>query len=267
MRIAVIWWWDRAQEILPNWRDGLRAAIEELSKTNQVDFFLGEIEPLDEYDFTLLWGDSNCTGIDKIANHKGKKGIILTTDPHNIENLKKLDVVYCESTPIYEAVRSQGIRAVKAFGTDSDFYTPDWLVNKDIDYFYPATFSPWKLQSNIAHLGEKLLCVGTVQPDGNAELDACHKTGVNIMEGYFTPEEIKNYYNRACFVPIPAIHGSERTCLEAMSMNILPSVNPNNKRTLSFIEEYIHSEFIRPRDFILANYSPQIYAQNILKGI
>lgn len=266
-RICFIWYWGRAKEIYPCWRDGLRAAIEEIGKNHQVDIYLGEVEPPDNYDAIIFWSDSNCPFFEKLDKYKAKKAICLTTDPHNMENLRKLDAVYCESEPIYEAVRGAGIRAIKAFGTDTDFYCPDWLTEKTIDYFYPATFSPWKRQSAIAHLGDKLVCIGTVQPDGKEELEACQKAGVRIQVGYVPPEVIRDCYNRARFVPIPAIHGSERTCLEAMSMNIIPTVNPENKRTLSYVDEYIHSGCLTPRDFVLANYSAKKYAEQILKGI
>lgn len=267
MSLSFIWYWNRASEIYPLWRDGLRGALEELSKTHTVDIYLGEVEPPDNADFLLFWGDSDCPFFEKLDKYKAKKGIILTTNPHNIENLKKLDVVFCESVPVYEEVRRHGLHAVLAFGTDTDFYTPDWLAEKTLDYFYPATFSPWKKQSSIVYLGDKLLCVGTLQQDGEEELRACRGKGVRLQIGYFPPEAIRDCYNHARFVPIPAIHGSERTCLEAMSMNIVPTVNPENKRTLSYIEEYIHSGSLTPRDFVVSNYGAKKYAEKILKAI
>lgn len=272
MKLNFVWYWDRALEIAPNWRDGLRAALEELGKEHHVEIYLGKVEPPDDSDFLLFWDDSNSPFFDKLDNYKCKKGIILTTDPVNFENLAKLDVVYCESTPVYEAVRSHGLRAIKAFGCDSNFYKPvepngSLTLGKDIEYFYPATFSPWKKQSSIAYLGSKLVCIGTVQPDGQSEFQECLKNGVQIQEGYFPPEVIRSCYARAKFIPIPAIHGSERTVLEAMSMNLVPTVNPKNVRTNSYLEEYIHSEYLTPRDFILANYSTEIYAAQLLKGM
>ena len=266
MRLCFLWWWDRAEEIYPYWRDGLRAAIEYIGRENDVDIYLGEMELDEEYDAILFWGDSNCSFFNVMDKYKGKKGIILTTDPHNMDNLKKLDVVFCESQPIYDAVRAQGIHAVKAFGTDSDFYEPDVKVKKDIEYFYPATFSPWKRQSTIAHYGNKLTCIGTVQPDGQEELEACKKAGVNVEIGYFPAEKIREYYQRAKNVPIPAIHGSERTVLEAMACNIVPLVNTDNKRALSYVLEYAEAKVITPRDFIESFYSHKRYAQKILKG-
>ena len=267
MKIQFIWWFDRAEETYPLWRDGLRAALEEIGKKHEVEWVLGEQYPTGDNDFILFWGDSNCPLFDVIDSYKARKGIILTTEPHNIDNLKKLDVVYCESEPIYQAVRAQGIRAIKAFGTDTDFFKPDYTGKIDIEYFYPATFSNWKLQKDIAYLGDKLTCIGTVQPDGKEHLEACEKAGVNVEVGYFPVEKIRDYYDRALNIPIPAIHGSERTCLEAMSMNILPWVNPKNIRTNSYVNEYLSSGCKDPRDFVVKNYSHKIYAKQLLKGM
>ena len=129
MKICFVWYFNRASEIFDNWRDGLRAALEEIRKRgHKIDWLLDEQIPLpvsnDYYNFILLWGDSNCPAIPLIQDFKAKKGIILTTDPHNVENLRKLDVVFCESQPIYKACINLELNAVKAFGTDTDFYKP-----------------------------------------------------------------------------------------------------------------------------------------------
>lgn len=269
MKIAFIWYWKRASEIMPNWRDGLRAAIEIISKKHEVVWFLDEKvpDPSEKWDFILFWGDSNCPFFYQLHQYNCRKGICLSTSPHNPINLANLDVVFCESDLVYEDVRKYGIRAIKAFGTDTDFYQP-LEQDKTFEYFYPATFSPWKKQSDIAHFGIHLVCVGTIQPDGVEELDACNKMGVITQIGYFPADIIKNYYDKAKNVPIPAIHGSERTVLEAMSMNILPNVsNPINQKARSYIEEYRQSKMDSPREFILQNYSHYKYAENLLKGI
>lgn len=269
MRIAFVWYFDKAEWVYPNWRDGLRAAIEEIGKTHEVDWYIGKKVPTNKYDYLLFWDDSNSEMFDHL-DVAPRRGICLTTDPHNIANLKKLDDVFCESSTVYESVRAQGAHAIKAFGTDTDFFTPDDSIEKDIEYFYPATFSPWKRQSDIAGLGDKLWCVGTVQPDGIPELDACKRNGVHLEEGYFPVEKIRDYYRRAKNVIIPAIHGSERTVLEAMSCNVWPTVtNDNNIKTKSFIEEFLEwkTDSRTPRDFVLERYSHKIYAQELLKGI
>jgi len=124
MNIAFVWYWKEASKFKDNWRDGLRAAIEEIEKEHTVKWFLDENVPEDAYDFILFWGDSYCPFFDQLDRYKCRKGLCLSTMPQNFNNLKKVDVVYCESTPVYEEVRRVGIRAIKAFGTDTDFYTP-----------------------------------------------------------------------------------------------------------------------------------------------
>ena len=266
-KLCFVWTFDKAKEIWPYYRDGLRAALETLGETNDVDIYLGEdyknIE--EDYDAYLIWGDSNELTIDFFVGKPVKKGLILTTSPSDIQNLKKYDIIFCESKPVYEACRMQGLHAMHAFGTDTDFFSPT-DTKKDIQYFYPATFSPWKRQSAIAHFGPLLYCVGTVQPDGQAELQACRDQGVNVAEGYFKAEHIRDLYRRAIEVHIPAIHGSERTILESMSMDIFPIVNPDNK-AYAIIKKMQYTNLDSPREFVLKNYSHRLYAEKIGKGL
>lgn len=265
LKIAFCWEWERAKEIEPNWRDGLRAALELIGKKHTVDWYLGE-EPKGDYDWIITWCDSNTKYSRFFFNHPAKRGIFLTTHPSNHHNLQGFDVVFCESEPIYDEVRMYGIHAVKAFGTDDAFFCPDGRET-DIPYFYPATFSPWKRQQDIAHLKENLTCIGTIQPDGMDEYNSCLQSGVNVKVGYFPPDVILDYYRRSESVVIPAVHGSERTVLESMSCGILPEVtNPQNIRAKSYINECVESG-LSPREFIQKYYSAKVYAKNILKGL
>lgn len=267
MKLAVIWTFSRAKEIFPYWRDGLKAAIEDIGTRHDVEYYLGDdYKNIDEnYDAYLIWADSNEQTIDFLLNKQGKKGLILTTSPDNIVNLKKYDIVFCESKPVYEQARMHGVHAVHAFGTDTEFFKPD-ETEKDISYFYPATFSPWKRQSAIANLGAHLYCVGTVQPDGQEELQACIDNGVHVAIGYFKAEHIRDLYKRTQEVQIPAIHGSERTILEAMSMDLFPIVNPENK-AFAIIEKFKRTQLESPREFVQRYYSAKEYAEKIERGL
>lgn len=265
MRICFVWFFDKAPQVYDNWRDGLRSAMELIGKDNEVDWIVGKKYPEDKYDAIIFWDDSNSEFFNHIFEYSGKIAICLTTAPQNFDNLRQMDAVFCESQPIYESVRAQGIHAVKAFGVDTDFLTPS-DKEKDIEYFYPATFSPWKLQRNIAYLGDKLLCVGTVQPDGLYDLAECATKGVRVEQGYFPAEKIKDYYQRSQHVVVPAIHGSERTVLEAMACGIKPEVNKENVRAYSYIQE-LEESGLTPREFVVKNYSAQKYAEAILKGL
>jgi glycosyltransferase involved in cell wall biosynthesis len=268
-KIAFVWEWDRAKEIYPNWRDGLRAAMEIISKKWTVDWLLYET-PKKNYDWILTWCDSNSQFSRFFSDYPTKRGIFLTTDPTNYHNLEGFDIVFCETSVVYNECRQFGLRAVKTYATDEKFFVPGNL-KKDIPYFYPATFSPWKKQSDIAYLGNRLVCVGTIQPDGRAEYEICQQMGVKTEVGYFPPEKILNYYQRAQTVIIPAVHGSERTVLEAMSCNVWPIVtNELNRRTRTYVDEFIKwrqggSQTLRK--FILECYSAKLHASRIMKAI
>lgn len=269
LKIAFIWWFDKASTVYDNWRDGLRAAMEEIGKKHEVQWFLDKTLPdPGVYDFLLFWSSTNEEYFSLMDKYKEPKGLCLTTMPDVSENLRYFDVVYCESQPVYEVVRSFGVRAIRAFGTDTDFFKPDPKKRKDIPYFYPATFSPWKRQDELADLGHMLWLVGTIQPDGVDIYQRCVNRGCHVEVGYFPVSKIRNYFQRAENVVLPAIHGSERTCLEAMACDILPFVtHRDHVKLYSYIQEFKDSGLTSPREFVLKNYSHKIYAKNILKGI
>jgi hypothetical protein len=273
LKVAVVWYWDMASKIYFGWRDGLRAAIEEIEKKHEVTWFFDKQVPDDSFDYILLWSDSNCPFIYDLPKYKARKGLCYgSTFEPNWDNLRYFDVIFTESPTMTQMVKANGLRTIQAFGTDTDFYIPS-KVKKDIEYFYPATFSPWKRQSDIADLGDKLWCVGYMQPDGYGEYNACVNAGVICIPNNLPAVEIRDYYQRSKNVIIPAYYGSERTVLEAMSCNVWPTVvHPEvNKNANSFIDQYMEEKTknvsLKPREFILNNYSHIIYAKQLLKGI
>lgn len=266
-KIAFIWSFPKAKEIFPYWRDGLRKALEIIAQTHVVHIYMGEdcFNVPKTYDAYLFWNDSADPVIDSFTVPE-RKGLCLTTMPSDITRLSKYHIIFCESKPVKRAVRDMGLYGVQAFGTDDEFFSPDGR-EKTIPFFYPATFSPWKLQRNITHLRNALLCVGTVQPDGQEDLQACLRAGVNVEVGYFDSKDLREFYRMARDVVVPAIHGSERTVLEAMSMDIFPQVNIENVKAYSFVQEFINSHFESPREFVIRKYSAGRYARKLLEGL
>src|SRR5258708_10618980 len=104
LKIAIIWNFPKASWIWPNWRDGYRAAWEEIAKKHDVEWFLdGKFpNPKDNWDFICLWDDSHSSFFKEIDKYKCRKGISLTTDPQNFVNLRTVDVIFVESKPIYD---------------------------------------------------------------------------------------------------------------------------------------------------------------------
>jgi hypothetical protein len=265
IKVCFNWAWDRAGEIFPHWRDGLRTAIEIIGKDYEVDWVLAK-EPEDKYDFILVWSDQSAPVLQR--QYSCPMGLCYgSTFPPNVSKLRNLKVVYAENTITLELLRRDGLRAIKAFGTDTDFFSPADDIAKDIPYFYPATFSPWKRQGGISFLGNQLTCAGEVQPDGENEYQTCVHAGVNVIGKYTPSIEIRDLYRRSQHVMIPALYGSERTVLEAMSNDILPSVMHDNDRAMTYINEYNASGLKSPREFVKMFYSAEKYAEQILKGI
>ena len=263
-KIAFNWAWGRAKEIFPTWRDGLRTAIEIIAQTHDVDWVLGE-EPEDKYDFILVWGADNAPVLQR--KYSCPVGLCYgSTFPPNVDNLRNISVIYVENMITYGLARQAGLRTIKAFGTDTDFFSPK-RCKKDIEYFFPATFSPWKKQSSIAYLGDRLLCVGEVQPDGGEEYRACFNKGVQLIPENVSSEKVRDFYRRSEKVIIPARYGSERTVLEAMSNNILPEIMVENDRAIIYVQEFIDSHMKSPRAFVKKYYSAKVYADQLMKGM
>ncbi len=267
-RIALVWYFNQAHDIYPLWRDGHRAAFELLSKHYQVDWYMGtDFNVPQGYDFYLLWDSSNSDYFSKLDELKGRKGLCLTTDWQlSVDNLRRFDVVFAEAQPVVDACKPAGVRVLKAFGTDSNFFVPN-KMKQIYGAIYPATFSPWKRQDIFAEefKGDGL-CVGTIQPDGIDIYRRCKELGTNLIIGYLPVEALKVLYDVSGEVVITGYEGSGRTVLESLSMNKPIRVHPDNLKGTSYIDEWKESG-LSGRDFILENYSGEKFCEQLIKGI
>lgn len=246
----------------------MRAAFELVGRKHQLDWYIGtEREVPQGYDFYLLWDSSNSEFIPKLRELEGRKGLCLTTDLGlNLDNLRNFDVIFAEARPVVEACRPSGVRVIKAMGTDTKFFQP-MAVPKAFEAVYPATLSPWKRQNLFAdRYGNRGLCIGTVQPDGEDIYRYCLDKGTAVIRGYLPAESARILYQLGEKISITGYEGSGRTVLEAMSMGLEVEAAPDNEKCMSYLEEYKGSG-LTPREFVLQNYSAEIYASQLLKGI
>ena len=269
LNIDLVWYFDKAPWVYPLYRDGVRAAMEELKKRGHtVRWHLGlDPEIPKDSDFILLWDSSNSDFIDKLKEYKQRKGLILTTDLGiNYENLKVFDVIYPEVQFIADNLRSRGFYAIKAFGTDTDFFRPEGR-RKVYNHIFPSTFSPWKRQNVFATMyGASGLCVGTIQPDGTSIFEEVVQKGTHTIVGYIPVEALKVLYDMSKEVTITAWEGSGRTVLEALSMGLPVSVADDNAKCQSYIKE-LNTSGLSGREFVETYYSAEVYSDNLLKGM
>lgn len=276
MKIAVLWTFDKAKWVFPNWRDGLKAAFEIIAKTHEVEWILGDdclTADLNKYDAVVQWDNSSSTFAERLREFdKPKKGLILTTELGlNLGNLRAYDVVFCEATTVQDLIKPHGIRTQFAFGTDTDFFNPIWDVHhipdKEYEAFYPSTFSQWKRQNIFASKwGDKGLCLGTVQPDGWDILRETINRKTNVFIGYLPVEKVREFYSQSKSVDITGWEGSGRTVIEALSMDLPVTVSEDNHKCQSYIKE-LEESGMSPRAFAIKYYSEQSYADAILKGL
>lgn len=269
MIIDVVWRYKKAQEIFPLWRDGLRAALQVLAdRDHTVRIHFGEnIEIADDSDFILNWDNSTSEFIPQMKTYKQPKGLILTTELGlNVDALRNYDVIFPESNYVLELLKPHGIHAIKAFGTDEKLFRPV-PSPKLYEAFYPGTFSPWKRNDQFAErYKDKGLILGTIQPDGWEIFKNCVDSGSNVMIGYYDSEILPFLYCQAEKTSIYAYEGSGRSVLESLSCGVPVEVASDNHKCQSYIKEFIESG-LEPREFILQNYTAEIYADQIMKGI
>ncbi len=269
MNIDVIWYFDKAKWVYPKWRDGLKAAMEIIGKKHNVRWHLGtEIAIPEDSDFILNWDNSTSEFIPQMLQSSARKGLVLTTDLGlNIDALRNYDVIFPEARVVTDKIKPHGIRCITAFGTDTEFFRPMPIGDKEYEAFYPATFSPWKRQNHFASTyGDKGLLLGTVQPDGFEILKNCIEGKANIMIGYFPVEFVRYQYNNARLVHITGWEGSGRTVLEALSCGVPVQVAHDNHKCQEYVIDWRGSD-MTPREFAETYYSASKYAEKLLKGI
>jgi len=196
-------------------------------------------------------------------------------------------IVFVESTSYLDWLKSRGVNAVRAFGTNTEVFKP--LPQPKIwDACFPATFAAWKRHDLFAEaMGSRGVACGWWQPHEPQTVEVCQKYGVTLLH-HQNAESTNLIYNasRTCLVTSDSSGGSQRTILEAMACNIPVIVNARSEKCSEFIgecgvgaiEEPSIERFrqavdewkdreVNTRDFIISNYSEYIYADKLKEGI
>jgi len=290
-KIAFIWELANAKEIFPHWKDGYRAALEIIKRDHDLDWFLGPYEALEvpenRYDVLMYWGSSADKFHQKMVSRPERKLWLYPGGPIDLDLAANYDVVFTEDKRYETQLKTSGTRIIRVTGTNTKLFKPDIHQEKLYGALYPATFSRWKRQDLFAQaIGKEGICVGTIQPDGLEYVAECIKRGVDTVIAYLPAELLAKLYTMSQVVVLPIVHGSQRTLLEALAMNIPVVVSNQFKPTQDMAEEiggarivnldvneireaYLRSKGkkINTRPYVIHHYGEKQFARKLLKGI
>jgi len=293
LKIGFIWELANAKEIFPHWQDGYRAAMDLVAKKHDVDWILGPYEelkvPQNKYDVLMYWGSPTDRYHQNLLSRPERKLWLYPgggLSPESLELAKQYNVVYTEDVSYEEQLKTTGVRVIRGTATNTKLYKPEQR-EKQYGAFFPATFSPWKRQDLFAQaVGSEGLCVGTIQPDGADYVRACIENDVDTIIAYLPGELLAVLYNMSSVVILPIVHGSQRTLLEALGMNIPVVVSDHFKPLVDMAQEiggtrivglnveeireaYLKSKGkkLNTRPYVIGHYGEKQFAEKLLRGI
>lgn len=315
MRIFILHDWEPSDFHIMTWADGLAAAIQALSgRGHEVTFHTmglfyhvthnpyfsvtvhggtaGLIDAVKAFqpDVILHWADMTRPNAKPLSELGIPMAICFAGGEPLGENYPYFDHVFVESEVYKKVYEKNDIPVSIAFGTNTELFKPI-EQNKLIDTIFPATFAYWKRHGLYADAvqGLQAVAVGQQQPSGIEEetwKDPLKK-GVTLLP-HATPDTLHYLYaaSRVCVITSMSSGGSQRTVLEAMSMNLplvitdsdkfdyawesneVFQVEPN-KDAIRSIVDYILTNNVKvnTREYILENWSEYQYADALEAGL
>lgn len=241
----------------------------------------------DRPDVILVWGDLTRPTIPHLTN-KGIPMALCLAGGTFRDYVDCFDLIFVESKSYLDKMKAEGINVIQAFGTNTELFKPI-KQEKVWDAIFPATFANWKRHKLFAEaLRDKGLACGWMYKDHETECyEVCQRSGTLVLP--HTPADVLTYlYNasRTCVITSNSQGGSQRTVLEAMACNIPVMVMADSDKTTEYVQVSGYGEIVLPevedikeavekwknkkvnsREWILKNYSEQVYANKLKEGI
>lgn len=300
-QIKLAFVWDFTVEPLEayGWGDGLNAALNILAQKHgvivnviiddNVDVIHNRIKEFNP-DVILGWGSLDRPSFAGIREHKKPTALCFAGGPTDQENIDNFDIIFVENRVYYDSFDSRGYNTRIAFGTNEYLFQPMKLAKK-FDGVYPAAFAGWKRHELFAKaLGENGLAVGKILPNEPQPYMHCVDNKVTVMP-QLPYRSLPYLYNQshAAVITASSVGGSQRAVLEAMACNVIPIVMSDNEKCSEYVKEsgygivckpdvasiqnavktakHDYSKFKLGREFILAKYSAEGYADKLFNGI
>ena len=175
------------------------------------------------------------------------------------------DLVFYESVLDGVEIQADGMRGVRAFGTNTDLFRP-MKKPKVWDAIYPAAYASWKRQIDFAReYKKKGLLIGHVE-EPNIK-DECEKFGVMCLP-WVPPWTLVEMINSSKWVHIYADKngGCQRSVLEALACDLPVTVPEDAPKLLELVMEY-EASGLTGRAFVESRYTARHYADAIRDGL
>lgn len=254
MRIVFLHDWIVNYEQELSWKDGLSAAMKELSKRghNVTMIVCGEEDDIIRHPYfdihvskdvpklvkelnpnvILHWADMTRPNAKPLFELGIPQAICFAGGEPLGENYPYFAHVFVESQVYKDVFDKENIPCSIAFGTNTELFHPI-KQNKLIDTIFPATFAAWKRHDLYARATQGLRSVACGYIYHNHEQECweeCLRLGTTILP-HVTSDVLHYLYaaSRVCVVTSLSSGGSQRTVLEAMAMNLPLIVTDSNK--------------------------------------
>ncbi len=267
MKIAFIC--DLPQEHFLHWNDGLKAAIDILSKNYKVEIFnQPTIEELKKSKCTigLFWGAIN-KPLHKFKIFK-KQALLFGGGPTYHSYLHNFDIIFAESKIDFLEFKRFGKKVIQAFGTNTKLFRPIPNQPKIFDYVYPSAFAKWKHHEKFCKYvfnnepDGTSLAFGYMQPNGWEKecYEICQDYSIAVMPQ--VPYEVVPWIMNASqnvYVGADTMGGCQRTVLEAISCDVTVIVDSDSPKLKEFAK--------LTRLGVKRNWSEKSYAKKLKEGI
>lgn len=280
MKIAFVWDWQNDPEQLFTWKDGLAAAIRLLSQRHEVavwtcgqikgDYihqyfpirmtFEGDVlaEEVKEWnpDVILVWGDMTRPSQAPLSKLKKPMACCFAGGATDGPNWYRFGHVFVENEEYRKKFEEQGASASIAFGTNTELYKP-LEAPKSIDVYFPATFADWKRHDLFMKSvsGMRSMCVGYMYPVSERYCwEEPMKRGVTVAPHVSADvNRMLMGQSKCVLVTSKNVGGSQRTVLEALSMNTPVVVMSDNHKCCEYLESIGKNDWIVEPDPVKIN--------------
>lgn len=253
MRVAFLLDWEPTAEQITTLQDGITAAMAELAKRHEVQFFtvgrdtiifnplhdiimtsdpvksIAEWEP----DVILHWADTTRPHAIPLFELGKPMALCFAGGEPLGETYPYFEHIFVESQVYKDVYDKVGVSNSIAFGTNTDLFRPLPEQPKLFDTINLSTFAAWKRHDLYAAAvqGLRSIAAGYIYQNHEQECwQECLRLGTMILP--HVPADVARYLmaaSRVCVITSMSSGGSQRTVLEAMAMNLPLIITDSDK--------------------------------------